>query len=140
MNVKNQPLQATESLERMEQVMPRRSMPMEYRVKFDLASFYKEAGNKSRNREYLHELIQELKPLMNKSATEQLSQYNPHIVLFQCYDELEMFKEAEDLLPVIKSAYSQQQGIDQIIAQLRDQIQSRRAVIQTVQTKQAKLK
>jgi hypothetical protein len=140
MNVKNQPQQASEILERMEQVLPRRSVPMEYRVKFDIASFYNIAGNKNRYREFLLELVQEIKPLMNKPATEKLSQYNPHIILFRCYDELGMFKEAEDLLPLIKSAYPTQQGIDQIIAQLRNQIQARRAEAQMAQQPQTRVK
>jgi hypothetical protein len=100
---------------------------MDYRVKHDLASFYNKAGNKDRYRQLLNEIIQELKQVISNPVTEQLSQYNPYIILFYSYDGLEMYKEAEDLLPLIKSAYPAQQGIDQLLAQLRAQIEMKRA-------------
>ena len=61
--------------------------------------------------------------MISNPVTEQLSQYNPYIILFYSYDGLEMYKEAEDVLTLIKSAYPKEQGIDQILGQLRAQIQ-----------------
>jgi hypothetical protein len=122
-NVKNKPQEVSAILDRMEQVLPQRSIPMDYHVKHELASFYNMAGNKDRYRELLNENIQELKRVISNPVTEQLSQYNPYIILFYSYDGLEMYKEAEDVLTLIKSTYPKEQGIDQILGQLRAQIQ-----------------
>jgi hypothetical protein len=125
-NISGQSDQVAPVLDRMEQVVPRRSVPMDYRIKFDVATFYNLSGKKDRYQELIQEIIQEVKLLIDKPVTEQLSQYNPYIILFYCYEGMEMYKDAEDLLPIIKSAYATQQGIDQIIAQLRAQIDARR--------------
>jgi hypothetical protein len=134
-NIKNQPQEVPKILDRMEQVVPRRSVSMDYRLKFDVASFYNMAGSKNQYKELVNEVIRELKQQIEKPVTEQLSQYNPYIVLFYCYDGLDMDKEAEDLLPKIKSAYPSQQGIDQIIAQLHGQIQSKHAATENIPQK-----
>jgi hypothetical protein len=136
-NVKNQPQEVSVILDRMEEVLPRRSMPIDFRVKFDIAAFYNLSGNKERYVDLTHEIIQEVRQLINQPVTEQLSQYNPYIILYYCYEDLSMYKEAEDLLPIIKSAYPTQQGIDQIIAQLHAQIQAKRSGAITAQQPQA---
>jgi len=125
-NVKKQPQEVSRILDRMEEVVPRHSIPMDYRIKFDIATFYKMSGNKDRYQEFIKEVIEEAKLVIEKPVTEQLSQYNPLIILFYSYDGLNMLKEAEDLLPIIRSTYPKLQEIDQIIAQLRGQIQARR--------------
>ena len=139
-NVKNRPQEVPAILNRMEQVIPRRSVPMDYRVKFDIASFYNLSGDKEHSREFTQEIIQELKQVIDKPVTEQLSQYNPFILLYYCYEQLDMYQEVEDLLPLIKSAYSTQKEIDQIIAQLRAQIQAKRAAIPNALQPQGKAK
>jgi len=136
--VKNEPHKVTAILDRMEQVLPQRSIPMDYRLKHDVASLYNMAGNKDRSRQLLNEIILELKQVISRPVTGQLSQYNPYIILYYCYDELEMYKEAEDILPLIKSAYPKEKGIDQIIEQLRSQIQMKRASAMTAQKQQLK--
>jgi hypothetical protein len=131
--VKNKPQEVSAILDRMEQVMPQRVIPMDYRVKHDLASFYNTAGKKDRYRQLLNEIIQELKQVISNPVTEELSQYNPYIILFYSYDGLEMYKEAENVLPLIKSAYPNERGIDQILGQLRSQIQMKEAGAVAVQ-------
>jgi hypothetical protein len=137
-HVKNQPQEVPAILDRMEQVLPQRSIPMDYRIKHDLASFYNMAGNKERYRQLLNEVIQELKQTISNPVTEQLSQYNPYIILFYCYDELDMYKEAEDILPLIKSAYPKEQRIDQILGQLHVQIQMKQASAMAAQKQPSK--
>ncbi len=125
--IKNKPQEAAAILDRMEQVLPQRSIPMDYRLKHDMASLYIMAGNRDRSNRLLNEIIRELKDVISRPVTEQLSQYNPYIILFYCYNELDMYKEAEDVLPLIKSAYPKEHNIDQILEQLRYQIQMKQA-------------
>jgi hypothetical protein len=126
-NIKNKPQEISAILDRMEQVIPQRSVPVEYRVKYDLASFYSLAGNKNRYRELLGDVVKEIKEEIRKPVTEQLSQYNPYIMLIYCYEGLDMYKEAEEVLPLIKSAYPREQGIDKILEQLHTQLQAKQA-------------
>jgi hypothetical protein len=121
-NVKNEPSRVSEVLSRMEELIPRSVIPMDFRVKYDVASFYSAAGNKAKQSEYLNEVVSELKSVVDRGVNEQLSQYNPYIVLFYTYAALERWKEAEELLAVVKSSYATQQGIDGMIAQLRSQL------------------
>jgi hypothetical protein len=139
-NIKNKPQEVSEILDRMEQVIPQRSVAMDYRIKYDLASFFLMADNKSRYRQLINEVIQEIKQLLSQPITEKLSQYNPYIVLYYCYNGLEMYKEAEDVLPLIKAAYPREQGIDQLLGQLRAHIQMKRAGASTAQQPQSKPK
>jgi hypothetical protein len=125
--IKNEPQEVSAILDRMEQILPQRSIPMDYRIKYDLASFYAMADNKNRSHQLLNEIIDELKQLTNHPVIEQLSQYNPYVILLFCYTELSMYKEAEDVLPLIKSVYQKDQRIDQILEQLRSRIQMKRA-------------
>ncbi len=125
-HVKNAPQELSAVLDRMEHVLPRCSIPMDYRFKFDLASLYTVADNNDRQRELMTEIIRELKPMIAKPVGEQLSQYNPFVVLYYCYDKMELYQEAEDLLPLIKAAYPAQPGIDQTLTDLRSQLQAKR--------------
>ncbi len=50
-NVKNKPQEISAVLDRMEQVIPRRIHPIDYRLKTDIASFYNMSGNTQRYRE-----------------------------------------------------------------------------------------
>ncbi len=126
-NVQNRLDQVSPVLDRMEEVMPREVIPIDYRIKFDVANFYRSAGNDAQYKKLTGELIDELKGMIDHGVSEPLSQYNPYILLYFAYTGENRFKDAEDLLPVIKQAYASTQGIDQIVAQLQGQLESRKA-------------
>ena len=126
-NIQNRLDQVTPVLDRMEQVVPREVIPIDYRIKFDIANFYRMAGNEAKQKVLAGEMIEELKDVIDKGVTEQLSQYNPYILLFFTYAGEDRFKDAEDLLPVIKRNYATVQGIDQIVGQLRMQLEAKKA-------------
>lgn len=124
-NIKNKPQEMSEILDRMERVIPGRSIPLEYQIKYNLASFYNEAGNTNRYRELLLEVIQDAKQVIQKPVTERLSEYNPYIILIYSYEALGKYKEAEEILPLIKSTYPNERGLDQILEQMRMQLRMR---------------
>ena len=125
--VLNQPQKISAVLDRMEQVIPRRVIAMDYRVKFDVASYYRLGGSMDKYRAFTEEVVAECKTVVDRGVSEQLSQFNPYIILFYAYQGLDKYKEAEDMLPVIRAAYANQQGIDQIIAQLRSGLEAQKA-------------
>ncbi|MEK6565455.1 MAG: hypothetical protein AABZ41_01985, partial [Bacteroidota bacterium] len=71
--------------------------------------------------------VSDLKSLIDRGVNEPLSQSNPYVLMFYTYLDLEQYENAENLLSVLKTAYNQQ-GIDQVISQLKSQIEVRRAM------------
>jgi hypothetical protein len=122
MNVKKETQLVPAILDRMEKVIPRRSVRMDYRIKYDLASFYAKAGDSMHSDEFIDEVIGEAREIINKPVDENLSQYNPFMILYYCYLEKGNYSDAQELLPKLKSAYQSQQGIDNLIKRLQDQI------------------
>ena len=66
-------------------------------------------------------------PRQDGYLREQLTQFNPLVVLFYSYLELGQFTEADDLLRVMGSTYAAQPGIQQALQQLAMQLNVRRA-------------
>ncbi len=121
-NVAGTPSQMAPVLDRMEHLLPRRNVPLDYRVKYDAASFYRLAGDTERYREYTREVIEEAKRAIEKPVEEQLSQYNPYVILFHSYEGMGMYQDADSVLSTMLSVYQKQQRIGEIVDQLRAQM------------------
>lgn len=114
-NVKKESPRFAEVLDRMEEVMPRRIIRMPVGMKFDLANYYGLAGRQDRSQELLREVADELAPIVGKRQTPQVSEDNPYILLLRAYEGLAMYKEAEDLLAVIREVYASEQGVEEFV-------------------------
>jgi hypothetical protein len=132
-NVEGRPEQMSPVLDRMEQVLPRRIFPLDFRVKYDVASFYRLAGNERRYREYTREVIDEVKRMVEKAVEERLSQYNPYIILFHCYEGTGMYQDAENILTMIGSVYQNVPHIGEEIQKLRTRLEHERSAEQRTQ-------
>jgi hypothetical protein len=128
-NVANQPQKAPPLLDRMEQIIPRNVMPMEPRLKFDIATFYTLSGDKEKFRQYTTEVIAGLEPVTQKRQKEQISYYSSYIMLFTSYLNLDMFDKATQLVGLMKEVYAGEAGLDAFIAQMSLQIQTKRTQI-----------
>lgn len=133
-NLRSDPRRAALFLDRMEQVLPRKIIPMDTRVKFDIGSFYSMAQDSAKHREYSLEIIADLEPLVAKHQKEQISYYSNYIMLFSSYLGLNMVDKASELVITIKQVYAGEAGIDGFIAQLNTQIDSRRIAIGSANT------
>jgi hypothetical protein len=114
-NVKNKPEEMSAVLDRMEQVIPRRIHPMDFRIKADFAVFYGLAGNKNRQKELLSELVTELAPTADSGFNEQFSQYHPLAILLQAYQGLEEYDKASDVVQKIQRAFANTPGIAEFV-------------------------
>ncbi|MBI3787969.1 MAG: DUF2723 domain-containing protein, partial [Ignavibacteriales bacterium] len=112
-NALNQPAKLNEVLDRMEQVVPHKVIPMDYRTKAYVASLYSMAGNNARYKEYSTEMIADLKPIVDRRVAEPFTAENPYVLLLQTYQGLQMYDEAIQLLDVIRAVYSRD---DEIVA------------------------
>jgi hypothetical protein len=128
MNALNQPAKLAEVMDRMEEVIPRNVIPMDYRTKTYVANFYNVAGNKEKYREISMEIINELKTITERGVAEPLSFDNPYVVLLQTYEGLEMYDEALKLIDLIRVTYASEKEINQIVAQLKAEIDMRRSM------------
>ncbi|HTP13257.1 MAG TPA: DUF2723 domain-containing protein [Bacteroidota bacterium] len=120
--VLNQPARATEILNRMEKLLPHRILPMDPRLKFDLAHFYSSGRDSATSRAYTTELIRELEPVVAKRQKERINYYSNYIMLLHCYLSMNMIDKATDLVTLVKGVYAGEQGLDGFIAQLNAQI------------------
>jgi hypothetical protein len=108
-----------EPLDRMEQVVPRHVIPVDYRTKMYVANLYAAGGRDDKFREICGEIIAELKPVVASGTVEPLSYENPYVVLLQTYETMREYDEALKLVDVIRSTYTREPGIEQIAGQLR---------------------
>jgi hypothetical protein len=129
-NDRGQWAKAEETLDRMEKLIPRNAIPMDYRTKSYVASLYSAVGNDKQYRELSFEIINELKPIVERGVAEPLSYDNPFVLLLQTYENLQMYDEALKLVDVIRATYAREPGIDQVASQIRGRIRSEKALLE----------
>ena len=118
-NTPGQNAKVIETLDRMEKIIPRQVIPMDYRTKIYVANLFNVAGKEDAFRELNNEIINELKPIVERGTAEPLSYDNPYIVLMQAYESMQMFEEALKLVDQIRVVYNKEPGIEQSIGQIR---------------------
>ena len=69
--------------------------------------------------------MDELKVTTSRRVQEPFSGYNSYIVLFTCYRELQQPKDAEAVMAFLQSVYGPHSGVEEVIAQMRRQIQTK---------------
>jgi len=143
-NASGQNSKVIETLDRMEKLIPRHVIQMDYRTKIYVANLFNVAGEDDKFRELNNEIIAELKPMVERGKTEPLSYDNPYIVLMQTYESMQMFDEALKLVDQIRVVYSKEPGIEQSIGQIRarllaEQSASRKDTLATSEPPQKKL-
>ena len=121
-------------LDRLEQVIPRSVIGMEPGMKYRLGLIYGEANRKTDMTSYLSEVVADVSSRRDEYLKQQLTQYNPLIVLFYSYLELARFDEADALLSDMKGTYGTEQGLGQAFQQLQMQLMSRRAALASTDT------
>ncbi len=122
-------------LRRMDEVIPHTVIQMDANMKYRVAMLYDEAGDRNVAETYLKEVVEELTAQKDSYLSQQLSQYNPLLVLFYSQMELGLFDEAEDLVRTFSATYGSQQGVPQALQQMQAQIALKRqeAALDTVQ-------
>ena len=125
-NVRKDQPEAISVLDRMEQLMPRKVLPIDTRLKLDLGSLYAMAQDTAKQREYWLEVVSDLEPIAAQHQKEQIGYYSNYIMLFNSYLGLGMYEKASGLVNVLKEVYAGEQGIDSFIAQLNAQVEAQR--------------
>lgn len=125
-NVRKQMQEVSQILERMEKLIPRNFIRMDYRLKYDIASLYSLLGDTVRYNEYANELTSELRLIIDKKPLERLSEYNPYIVMYYLYEGLKKYDDAESILLIMKSVYNGQKNVEDFVEKMRSQLEIKR--------------
>ena len=133
LNQEQNSAKALQALDSMESKIPRRVIPMDYRVLYDVANFYKYAGAKDKFIQYTDEVLAKLTEATKLHPKEALSQSNPYTLLLSIYEVREEYEKAIEVLNTINEVYggtntAVAQQVNERIAQLRAQIATKNAI------------
>jgi len=98
-------------LARMEEVLPRKVIPMDWRLMADLMSIYQRLGEEAKYKEYAAELEETCKQMINRGYTDIQSYYNPYRVLLEIYDARHDYAQAIDVLNIVEAMSPNDPGI-----------------------------
>jgi hypothetical protein len=126
-NVPGQTAKIVETLDRMESVIPRAAMTMDYRTKIYVANLYSLAGKEETFRALNNEIIAELKPITERGIAEPLSIENPYVILLQTYESMRLYDDALQLVDRIRTVYSGERDIEASVQQVRARLLAEKA-------------
>ncbi|MFA7290336.1 MAG: DUF2723 domain-containing protein, partial [Melioribacteraceae bacterium] len=95
--------EAVNVLEKMEEKIPRSIIPMDYRIKHDVAKVLYSAHAYPQYESYAKEVITEAKEKLAANPSDYSSWYNPYDLLLTHYENLKMYDEAIKLLNSLMS-------------------------------------
>jgi MFS family permease len=116
-NVKHDSTGTIAALNRMEYVVPRSLLPLDYRAKSEITQMYLTSHDTVTAREYAAELVTELSPSMTGPITEPLDQYHPLIVIAQAYEILGNYEKAIAAMQRLGELYSTTPGVTNYVQQ-----------------------
>jgi len=91
-------------LNRLQEVIPSTTVPMDYRIEYDIAMLYDRLGNKQKFNEMINNVeIKAIEDLENNPNNFQ-SYYNPYRVLLDVYEAKGEYQKALDLLNRLAAA------------------------------------
>jgi hypothetical protein len=125
-NVKHAPMAAAKVLDRMEYVMPRRVIDLDYRLKLDIGRIYAAAGETARAREYGREVVDELRWAMTSVVNEPLGQDNPLLSLLDSYESIGQYDSARMVLDRIGRQYAGVPGVAQFLESRKAELASKK--------------
>ena len=121
---KNDNPKANEVLERMEAIIPRSVIPMDWRIMGDVRLFFQRVGNAKRAEEYANALEAECRRLIDNNEGELTGYYSPYRFLLDIYNEKSEWNKALDVLNDLKTKRPNDKGIDAQIKSLEARIAS----------------
>jgi len=102
-------------LDMMEQKIPRKLFPIDYRLLNDVASTYYSAGAVDKYKELAYEIEAEALRAIEGNPMNLSGDYNPYFVLKQIYDNLGEYGKFLDILQRLKSMAPNDPSVDKLI-------------------------
>ena len=107
------------SLDRMELVMPRDVVDMDYRLAFDIANIYNAAGATGKFREMTQDVEKVALQKLAENPTDVSSYYNPYVILTEIYDRNGEYDKAAAVLERLVPYYPKDANLQKRIQYYR---------------------
>lgn len=108
-----------ETLDMMETKIPRSVIPLDYRIKHDVAKIYFNADAMKQYNEYANEVIDEAKKSLEKNPRNFSSWYNPYDILLTHYDYLGRYKDAVEVLQQLQLLVPNDESVKDLLNQYK---------------------
>jgi hypothetical protein len=115
-NMQNNIAKGAEILDRMEKVIPRAKVPMEWRLESDMANFYHRIGRDDKFEEYARDIEEPLQQMIDAGHVNMNTYYNPYRALLDIYDVRKDYPKALDILRKLELMYPNDDGLKKRIA------------------------
>jgi len=91
------------TLNKMEERLPHEVIPMDYRILFDVANIYYQAGDVDTYIDLASEVQEKSERQLKTNPTNFSSQYNPYRLLLDIYEKTKQYDKANELIDKIES-------------------------------------
>ncbi|HTR82372.1 MAG TPA: DUF2723 domain-containing protein [Bacteroidota bacterium] len=126
-NFKHDSSGAIAVLNRMEHVLPRTIIPLDYRSDNDIAQIYEANGDTVHKREYASDIVSDISHFMTDPVSDPLNQYNPLIVLGQAYEMLGEYDNSIAAAKRLQEVYGGTQGVAPFVQQRIAELMAKKA-------------
>lgn len=116
-NIKRDPSTTCSVLNRMEYLIPRSIIPLDYRAKNEIVQMYVMSGDTLVSRLYASEIIAELEWAMTNPINERVDQSHPLLVLAQAYETCRQYDKAIGAMNRFGGLYSTTSGVSGYVGQ-----------------------
>ena len=106
-------------LDKMEEKIPRKLLPIDYRLLNDVANTYYSAGDIEKYRELAKDIEADALKMLELNPMNVGGDYNPYFVLKQVYDNLGEYNKFLDILQKLKKAVPNDPSVDRLINDYR---------------------
>ncbi len=107
------------TLDKMEEKIPRKLLPIDYRLLFDIGNLYNNANAKKQYLEIAREVETEALLQIEKNPSDVSSYYNPYRILLETYDNLGEYDKAIEMLNKLLIQRPGDSGITNLIEQYK---------------------
>jgi len=112
---------AIEILDKMEEKIPRATIPLDYRIKHDIAKIYFGSGGMEQYKVLAAELIAKGEELLAQNPRDFSGWYNPYQLLLTHYENLKEYDKAINVLLKLKALVPGDQSVDAMILKLQNE-------------------
>jgi hypothetical protein len=118
-------------LDKMEESLPHKIIPMDHRILFDVANIYYQAGAIEQYVELVSEVQQIAEEILEQDPTDFSSSYNPYRLLLDIYEKTGQFDKATELIDQIESYLPNDPAIKSLRKRFEKMVESAKAEVKT---------
>ncbi len=118
-------------LDKMEESLPHKIIPMDHRILFDVANIYYQAGAIEKYVELVSEVQQIAEEILEQDPTDFSSSYNPYRLLLDIYEKTGQFDKATELIDQIESYLPNDPAIKSLRKRFEKMVESAKAEVKT---------